>query len=73
MSFLPLVSLVFDSKNVFQEPDPIQILMAHDPHPFESLGFVIFLAIGVAIAGYHDGDTAKQSITVFSKGRWDPY
>jgi hypothetical protein len=73
LSFLPTVNLIFDSKNLFQQTDPIRIIVGFDPDPYEWVGFVIFLALGVTITGYHDSDLAQRSITVFSRGRWDAY
>jgi hypothetical protein len=49
------------------------MLRSYDPHPFEWVGFIIFLEIGIALTGYHDGDTAQRAMTIFPQGRWDAY
>lgn len=73
MSFLPTTRLMYDSHDLFQEPDLLQILIRYDPTPFEWVGFVIFLRIGLAVTGYPDRDSAQQAITVFAEGRWEAY
>ncbi len=73
VSLLPAMQLLLDSRDLFRERDPIQTILQYDPNPFEWVGFIIFLEIGLAITGYHDDDASQRAITAFCKGRWDPY
>jgi len=67
-TFFPEVDLFLGEVNLFKSSDPISVLMGYDSSPKESLGFVVFLKIGVAISGYHDvedDDEDERSITTF--------
>ena len=54
-----------------EHPDPNPIFLKLDPEPLETLGFLVFLKIGVTTTGYHDDDPSQQAISVFPKGKWD--
>jgi len=70
-AFLPEADLGIDDFDLFGAPDPVGVLLGYDPSPKECFGFLIFLKIGVAITGYHDGDESQRAITTFQPGRWD--
>lgn len=53
------------------QPDPNPALLRLEPTPLESVGILIFPALGVSTSGYHDGDEAQLSVTVSPAGRWD--
>ena len=57
--------------NIFNDPNALARLVEMDGHPYEFLGYLILLSLGVAITGFHDGDVAQRAITMFEKGRWD--
>ena len=40
--------------DILQQPDPNPFLLALDPEPMESVGFWIFVKLGVTTTGYHD-------------------
>lgn len=71
IAFLPSTTLLFADVDLFRCDDPIRILMQHDPAPYESFGFLVFLELGMTITGYHDRDDAQRAITMFQRGRWD--
>jgi hypothetical protein len=73
LSLVPTGTLLFHGADLLKEADPIGVLLGTDPDPFEWVGFVVFLAVGVALTGYHDGDHAQRAITAFAPGRWDGY
>lgn len=54
-----------------EQPDPNPFLLRLDPAPVESLGFLIFVALGVSTSGYHDDDEAQLAVTVSPPGKWD--
>jgi len=57
--------------DLFSANDPLRLLAQDDPNPLESLGFVVFLGLGLALTGFHDNDESQKAITAFSAGRWD--
>lgn len=42
-----------------------------DGEPYEYMGFIILLRLGVTITGVHDSDGSQKALTAFAKGRWD--
>jgi len=70
-AFYPESSLLMNDKDLFRHDDPVGLLLSIDPSPMESLGFLVFLNIGVCITGFHDGETSQRSITTFVEGYWD--
>ncbi len=73
IAFLPAASLVFHDRSLFDEPDVIGYLSVFDPNPFEWVGFVIFLGIGITATGFHDGNDSQRAFTIFREGRWDQF
>ncbi|MEO6809901.1 MAG: hypothetical protein ABI353_12380 [Isosphaeraceae bacterium] len=53
------------------QPDPNPTLLRLDPVPVESVGILVYPAIGVSTSGYHDGDDAQLSLTTSPAGVWD--
>src|SRR5690349_15249685 len=64
LSLLPPKTLLFHGADLLNATDPIRVLLGRDPDPFEWVGSVIFLAIGVSLTGYHDGDFSDRAITI---------
>jgi hypothetical protein len=44
------------------QPDPNPHLLLRDPAPAESLGILIYPALGISTSGYHDGDEAQIGV-----------
>jgi hypothetical protein len=53
------------------QPDPNWELLHLDPAPLETVGILVFTALGISTGGYHDGDDAQRSLTVSPAGTWD--
>jgi hypothetical protein len=54
-----------------KQPDPNPELLRRDPAPVESVGIMIYPALGISTSGYHDGDEAQLALTVSPSGTWD--
>jgi hypothetical protein len=57
--------------SIAEQPDPNPLLLLLDPTPLESVGILIFPAIGISTSGYHDDDDAQLSVTASPPGAWD--
>ncbi|MCY0916346.1 hypothetical protein [Massilia antarctica] len=68
-----ILELEYVNKKLFTDP-PFTIfseLIKLDGQPYESLGFIVLLNLGITLTGFHDGDVNQQAVTVFARGRWD--
>ena len=54
-----------------EQPDPNPHLLRLDPTPVESVGILIYAALGISTSGYHDGDEAQWALTTSPAGIWD--
>ena len=54
-----------------EQPDPNPHLLRRDPSPVESVGILIYLALGISTSGYHNGDEAQLALTASPIGTWD--
>jgi hypothetical protein len=54
-----------------EQPDPNPHLLRRDPAPVESVGILIYPALGISTSGYHDGDEAQLALTASPAGTWD--
>jgi hypothetical protein len=67
-------SVSFEDLDVFQNPgkDAIKRLAETDGKPFETVGIVVFIKLGIAMTGFlQDDEPGQKSISVFAKGRWN--
>lgn len=71
IGIFPPAEAVYEGINLFDTVDPISVLLRDDPEPSESVGFLVFLRLGVTVTGIHDHDDAQRAVTVFVRGRWD--
>lgn len=71
VGFVPETEVVVDGVNVFSSPDSFAKLIKKDGEPYEYVGFVILLKLGLTMTGFHDNDESQKAVTVFVKGRWD--
>ena len=67
----PPTTASYKGADLFGIDDPIALLLKDDPEPFESVGFLVFLQLGLTATGLHDDDQAQKAVTVFAPGRWD--
>lgn len=49
----------------------LRVLNDADKQPFELLGFIVLLNLGITLTGFHDEATDERAVTVFTRGRWD--
>jgi hypothetical protein len=68
-----MTAVYFRELNLFSTPPDgvLRELMACDPQPLTSLGFVVFRNLGIALTGFHDGDESQKAATLFAQGAWD--
>lgn len=71
VSFEQGSGVIFDGVVLYETEDLTEFLMSKDPSPVECLGFLIFLKLGIAASGFHDGDEEQRAISIFRQGRWD--
>ena len=69
------IALSIDAQPIWspdEQPDPNPTLLALDPAPVTTVGFWIYLRLGVTTTGYHDGDESQRAITAFppSRAEW---
>jgi len=55
----------------FATAGPFEKLILKDGSPYEYVGFIIMLQLGMTLTGFHDADESQKAVTVFSPGRWD--
>ncbi len=65
------VNVVIRGMELFREPEAFGKLLQEDSCPYEYVGFVILLDLGITLSGFHDNDPYQLSITAFTRGRWD--
>jgi hypothetical protein len=53
------------------QPDPNPPLLRLDPTPVESVGILIYPALGISTTGYHDDDESQLAVTASPSGTWD--
>lgn len=65
--------VIYKSIDLFSaSPDEVlQMLLQDDGQPYESLGFIVLLDLGIALTGFHDNSEDERTISVFAKGLWD--
>lgn len=70
-----ILELEYENNMIFVDP-PIEIfkkLAKIDGAPYETLGFIVLLKLGITLTGFHDGDISQKAVTVFTQGRWDDF
>lgn len=73
VGFSPGVKVQFDGNNLFDLPDLVGFLCQHDPEPYQWVGFLFFLELGISVSGFHDNDESQKAINAFRKGTWDEH
>lgn len=57
--------------DVFSSDDALAHLLEKDGSPYEYMGFIVLLRLGMTFTGFHDSDESQKAVTVFEKGRWN--
>lgn len=68
-----ILGLEFDRQKLFVEPtlQVLNYLAKKDGSPYEFLGFIILLNLGITLTGFHDDAEDQKAVTAFDRGRWD--
>jgi len=72
IAFLPQARLFYEGVDLFRKDDLIGFLSQYD-QPYESVGFVVFLTLGITVTGFHDNDESQKAIVAFKNGRMDEF
>ena len=67
------IGVTYRGIRIFEDPphEVLKELAVLDGDPYTSLGFVIFINLGIGLTGFHDGDRDQLAASVFVKGAWD--
>lgn len=57
--------------NPFTQKNGFRDLLRQDSCPYEYVGFIILLDLGITLTGFHDKDPSQLAITAFVRGRLD--
>lgn len=68
-----IIELEYEGIKLFTDPprDVFSSLVNIDGSPYESVGFIVLLNLGMTLTGFHDDDIYQRAVTVFARGRWD--
>jgi len=68
-----ILELQYEDVEIFVEPpkDVFKKLASLDGNPYENVGFIVLLKLGITLTGFHDDDINQRAVTVFTRGRWD--
>jgi hypothetical protein len=63
--------LSFIRQNIFLLPtlEVLNILAKEDGSPYEALGIINFLNLGITVSGFHDNDDSQKAVTVSKENR----
>lgn len=65
------VDVQFQGVSLFSDPRALDVLIAADGGPLESVGFIVFPSIGIVLADFDGDQDSDRVVGVFEKGRWD--
>jgi hypothetical protein len=71
IGFSPSAKVTVGGTDLFETPGNFRQLLQHDSCPYEYVGFIILLDLGITLTGFHDNDSSQLAITAFTRGRWD--
>ncbi|MCP1573125.1 hypothetical protein RB25_11240 [Herbaspirillum rubrisubalbicans] len=69
-----ILELEYEGIKLYTDPprEVFRSLVNIDGNPYESVGFIVLLNLGMTLTGFHDDDDIYQrAVTVFARGRWD--
>ena len=61
----------FRGINIFADNDAFERLLAQDSEPFEWVGFIILMNLGMRLSGFHASSDSGLSVSLFERGRYD--
>lgn len=65
------VDVQFQGVSLFSDPGALDVLMAANGGPLESVGFIVFPSIGVALGDFDSDQESDRVVSIFQRGRWD--
>lgn len=68
-----VLELKYGDCEIFTLPsmDVLRRLVKLDGNPYESVGFIVLLKLGITLTGFHEEALDQKAVTIFAKGRWD--
>ena len=68
-----ITELQYKGRKLFVEPALaiFDELIREDGLPYETVGFIVLLKLGMTVTGFHDGAEEQKAVTVFAQGRWN--
>jgi hypothetical protein len=73
VGFSPNANVDICGLKPFEQPNAWLELLRQDTAPYECLGFIVLLNLGITLTGFHDNDLSQRAITAFNVGRWDDF
>ncbi len=73
VALLPDAHPTLNGVDIFGSSAALNRLLLMDGAPMETLGFLVFLNLGITVTGLHDGDKSQRAATAFASGRWDRF
>lgn len=64
-------SLLFEGMDVLRDPIALASLIERDGSPYEWVGFVMLLNLGIRLGGYHETADEGRTVSLFERGRYD--
>ena len=71
IGFLPTAEVTIRGMNPFTQKSAFRNLVRQDSCPYEYVGFIILLDLGITLTGFHDNDPNQLAITAFARGGFD--
>lgn len=71
IGFSPTAIVTIRGINPFTQESAFRDLVRQDSSPYEYVGFIILLDLGITLTGFHDRDPSQLAITAFARGRLD--
>lgn len=70
LGFVSSASVTFRGIDLFRDRRALSMLVEADGAPVQGLGFIVFPALGIALADFFSDQECDRAITVFARGRW---
>lgn len=71
IGFVPEAKVFLNGSNIFGDRQSFSKLLSLDSCPYEYVGFIVLLDLGITLTGFHDDDPSQLAVTAFVRGRWD--
>jgi hypothetical protein len=64
-------AVVFSGINVFSDRNALLKLIRLDGEPWEWVGFIMLMNLGISLGGYHTQADEGKTISIFKRGRYE--